>query len=90
MQCCCKTDRYLMRENCTLLHSLSLSPVFIAMVLYNPKDWWKLIFAFRKSDTFRRSLPGILGVAAYATATVWVEKEIYIWNSSIQQSYILW
>ncbi|HPE98418.1 MAG: hypothetical protein H6548_12150 [Chitinophagales bacterium] len=46
------------------------------MVLYNPKDWWKLIFAFRKSDTFRRSLPGILGVAAYATATVWVEKEI--------------
>jgi ion channel-forming bestrophin family protein len=35
------------------------------MVIYNPKDWWKLIFNFHKSDTFRIMLPGIIGVSLF-------------------------
>lgn len=35
------------------------------MITYNPKDWWKLIFAFHKSDTFRMLLPAILGLSAF-------------------------
>lgn len=23
------------------------------MITYNPKDWWKLIFTFHRSDSFR-------------------------------------
>lgn len=46
------------------------------MVIYNPKDWWKLIFAFQKSDTFRMMLPGIFGVAAYTSLIVWLENDL--------------
>jgi putative membrane protein len=46
------------------------------MVIYNPKDWWKLIFAFQKSDTFRMMLPGIFGVAAYTALIVWLENDL--------------
>ena len=30
------------------------------MITYNPKDWWKLIFAFHRSDSFRVLLPGMI------------------------------
>lgn len=46
------------------------------MVLYNPKDWWRLIFAFHKSDTFRRTFPGIVGVAIYTGLINYLEKEV--------------
>lgn len=46
------------------------------MVIYNPKDWWRLIFAFHKSDTFRRVFPGIIGVAIYTGLVNYLEKEI--------------
>lgn len=46
------------------------------MINYNPKDWWKLILSFHKSDTFRMMLPGILGMAAYTSAVVYLEKEV--------------
>jgi putative membrane protein len=46
------------------------------MVLYNPKDWWRLIFTFHKSDTFRRTFPGIIGVAIYTGLINYLEKEI--------------
>ena len=46
------------------------------MVLYNPKEWWRLIFAFHQSDTFRRTLPGILGVAIFTGAVAFLENEI--------------
>lgn len=46
------------------------------MVIYNPKDWWKLILSFPKSDTFRIMLPGILGIAVYTFVIVYTEKEL--------------
>ncbi|MES2618559.1 MAG: bestrophin family ion channel [Bacteroidota bacterium] len=47
------------------------------MVIYNPKDWWKLIFAFHKSDTFRIMLPGILGMVVYSTLIIFLEKDVF-------------
>lgn len=46
------------------------------MVIYNPKDWWKLIFAFHKSDTFRIMLPGIIGVAIYTGIICYIENDL--------------
>ena len=43
------------------------------MVIYNPKDWWKLILSFHKSDTFRIMLPGIFGIAIYTGIIVYLE-----------------
>jgi putative membrane protein len=47
------------------------------MVIYNPKDWWKLIFAFHKSDTFRMMLPGILGIALFTGIVAYLENEVF-------------
>ncbi len=47
------------------------------MIGYNPKDWWKLIFAFHRSDTFRFLLPGIAGVAAYTGVVAYVENDVF-------------
>lgn len=47
------------------------------MVLYNPKDWWKLIFNFSKSDTFRMMLPGLVGVAIYTGIVAYLENEVF-------------
>jgi putative membrane protein len=46
------------------------------MVIYNPKDWWKLILSFPKSDTFRIMLPGIFGIAVYTFVIVYTEREL--------------
>lgn len=43
------------------------------MVTYNPKDWWKLILSFNRSDTFRIMMPGILGIAVFTFAIVYLE-----------------
>lgn len=45
------------------------------MITYNPKHWWRLIFAFHKSDTFRRLLPAILSLAIYSGLMALVEIE---------------
>jgi putative membrane protein len=50
------------------------------MVIYNPKDWWKLILSFQKSDTFRMMLPGILGMALYTWIVVYTELNIFHLN----------
>jgi len=47
------------------------------MVTYNPKDWWRLIFAFHKSDTFRMMLPGMIGVAVFTGVVAYLENEIF-------------
>jgi ion channel-forming bestrophin family protein len=47
------------------------------MVIYNPKDWWRLIFAFHKSDTFRMMLPGIIGVAFFTGIVAYIENEVF-------------
>jgi putative membrane protein len=46
------------------------------MIIYNPKDWWKLILGFQKSDTFRIMLPGIAGMALYTAFIVFMETEV--------------
>ena len=47
------------------------------MITYNPKDWWKLIFAFHRSDTFRVLLPGMIAVAFYTAMIAWLENEVF-------------
>lgn len=47
------------------------------MITYNPKDWWKLIFAFHRSDTFRVLLPGMMAVAFYTALIAWLENEVF-------------
>jgi putative membrane protein len=47
------------------------------MITYNPKDWWKLIFAFHRSDTVRFLFPGIVGVAVYTALVAYVENDIF-------------
>jgi len=47
------------------------------MIGYNPKDWWKLIFAFHRSDTFRFLLPGIAGVCVYTGVVAYIENDIF-------------
>lgn len=47
------------------------------MVIYNPKDWWRLIFAFHKSDTFRVMLPGMLGVAMFTGIVAYLENDVF-------------
>ncbi|MES2559066.1 MAG: bestrophin family ion channel [Bacteroidota bacterium] len=47
------------------------------MIKYNTHDWFKLIFQFHKSDTFRRLLPSMFLVAIYATGIAVLEIEIW-------------
>jgi ion channel-forming bestrophin family protein len=46
------------------------------MVLYNPKEWWKIIFAFHKSEAFKMITPGIIGVFLYTGLVAYVENEL--------------
>jgi putative membrane protein len=48
------------------------------MVIYNPKDWFKLIFAFHKSDTFRMLIPALFTIAIVCFGIVYIEIEV--WN----------
>lgn len=47
------------------------------MITYNPKDWWKLIFAFHRSDSFRMLLPGMIAVGIYTAAVAYLEMEVF-------------
>ena len=47
------------------------------MIAYNPKDWYKLILSFHKSDTFRMLLPAIVGMAAFSTLFVYLGLEVW-------------
>jgi ion channel-forming bestrophin family protein len=47
------------------------------MVTYDPKEWFRLIFRFHKSDTFRRLLPTML-LLGFTTALVcYFEKQFF-------------
>lgn len=46
------------------------------MFIYNPKDWWKLIFYFHRADTFRRLLPAMIAVAIYTTIFYFIENKV--------------
>lgn len=43
------------------------------MVAYNPKDWFSFIFRFHRSDTFRKLLPAMVGIGAYAALVAFLE-----------------
>lgn len=47
------------------------------MVDYNPKSWWKLIFMFHRSDSFRMLIPAMLGVAAYTAFIAYLEEDVF-------------
>lgn len=47
------------------------------MVDYNPKSWWKLIFVFHRSDTFRQLLPAMLGISAYTALVAYLEQDVF-------------
>ncbi|MDI1356349.1 MAG: bestrophin family ion channel [bacterium] len=53
------------------------------MVTYNPKDWFKLIFHFHKSDTFRVLLPTMF-VLGLLTAAVCYAESTYFENTYSQ------
>lgn len=46
------------------------------MIDYNPKNWWKFIFYFHKSDTFSKLMPAMAGIAAYTAIFAYVENNI--------------
>ncbi|HTF06183.1 MAG TPA: bestrophin family ion channel [Bacteroidia bacterium] len=50
------------------------------MIAYNPKEWYKLILSFHKSDTFRMLLPAILGFAAFSAGLVYLGLEVWCWD----------
>ena len=45
------------------------------MITYNPKDWFRLIFFFHKSDTFRILLPTMIVLGLLTTGACYVEKQ---------------
>jgi putative membrane protein len=61
------------------------------MITYNPKDWWKLIFAFHRSDSFRVLLPGMVAVGIYTAGVSWLENEclhVTFKNSTLVHSLV--
>lgn len=47
------------------------------MVSYNPKQWFKLIFHFHKTDTFRILFPNMIVLALFTGVLVYVETDYY-------------
>lgn len=46
------------------------------MIIYNPKDWFGLIFRFHKSDTFRKLFWVMVSIALYTLLLVYIDIEI--------------
>ncbi len=46
------------------------------MTNLDPHNWWKFIFYFHKSDTFRKLLPAMIGVAFYTAVIAYIENDI--------------
>jgi len=61
------------------------------MVTYNPKDWFKLILQFHKSDTFRILFFSLISIGIYAAVIVYVEEHYFhvtIKNSTVMHSIL--
>ena len=61
------------------------------MVTYNPKDWFKLIIQFHKSDTFRILFFSLLSIGVYSAIIVYVEDHYFhitIKNSTVMHSIL--
>lgn len=50
------------------------------MIAYNPKDWYKLILSFHKSDTFRMLVPALCGISLFSWGIVYLIKEVWKWD----------
>lgn len=48
------------------------------MITYNPKDWFRLIFQFHKSDTFRILLPTMLVLGLFTASLVYLELNDHV------------
>lgn len=46
------------------------------MVIYNPKDWIKLIFRFHKSDTVRMLTPAMIAIGVYVAILTYIEVDL--------------
>ncbi len=51
------------------------------MVTYNPKDWFKLIIQFHKSDTFRQLFFSLISIGVYAGIVVYLELHFFHLNT---------
>jgi putative membrane protein len=61
------------------------------MVTYNPKDWFKLIIQFHKSDTFRQLFFSLVSIAIYAGFIVYFELHFFhinIKNPTVMHSIL--
>lgn len=61
------------------------------MVTYNPKDWFKLILQFHKSDTFRILFFSLISIGIYSAVIVYVEEHYFhltIKNSTVMHSIL--
>jgi putative membrane protein len=61
------------------------------MVTYNPKDWFKLILQFHKSDTFRILFFSLVSIGIYAAVIVYMEEHYFhltIKNSTVMHSIL--
>lgn len=46
------------------------------MIAYNPKHWFRLIVEFHKGDSFRKLLPALVAISAYAVLVVFIMHRI--------------
>lgn len=51
---------------------------FTFMFTYNPKDWFKFIFFFRRSDAIKKLLPAIISLALFTWLVAWLELKYLI------------
>lgn len=61
------------------------------MITYNPKDWFKLIIQFHKSDTFRMLIPAMIGIGIYSGIITYLEVNYFHWqikNSTVVHSIL--
>ncbi|MBN8703658.1 MAG: hypothetical protein J0M08_11375 [Bacteroidetes bacterium] len=50
------------------------------MVIYNPKDWIKLIFQFHKSDTVRMLTPAMIALGIYTGILTYLEIDLKLFS----------
>ena len=60
------------------------------MKAYNPKDWFKLIFNFHKSDSFRLLLPGMAGLGIFSAVLCYlhIEQYFHLRNTMVMHSLL--
>jgi ion channel-forming bestrophin family protein len=62
----------------------------VLMKAYNPKDWFKLIFNFHKSDSFRLLIPGMIGLGLFSALLCYLhlDEHIRLRNTMVMHSLL--